>query len=440
MDNTRDTARAARDRALKLGAREVAVGLARSRRVEVEWRDGKLDKLSEATTRALSLQLYVDGRYAAVSTSDLRPDALNRFVADAVDLTRRLAPDPHRALPDPVLYAGRTTADLEILDEQHAAVTAQQRRDWARDAEAAAHGAPGHEDINSVTARFSDSLAETYGLHSNGFEGSQRETSFSVSASVSIRDADGRRPHEYEWAGARHRTALPAPAELGRAATARVMGRKGTQKLPSAVLPMVVENRVAGQLVSRLIGPLSASALQQKRSFLEGKVGTRVGSPLLDVVDDPHIPRGLGSRAFDGEGLAARKLPLFQAGVLRGYYVDNYYGRKLGLPPTTGSPSNHAWTPGSQDRAALLSAVKDGIFVTGFIGGNSNGTTGDFSLGVQGFRIRGGALAEPVGEMNIAGNHLAFWNRLTAVGNDPFTSSTLRTPTLVFDAVQFAGV
>jgi PmbA protein len=179
--------------------------------------------------------------------------------------------------------------------------------------------------------------------------------------------------------------------------------------------------------------------VQQKRSFAEGKIGARLGSALLDLQDDPLVVRGLGSRLYDGEGIAARSFPIFEAGVLKSYYVDSYYGRKLGIPPTTGRTSNLTWKRGARTQAQLLADAGEGILVTGFLGGNSNGTTGDFSLGVRGFRIRGGKIAEPVGEMNVSGNHLELWNRLAAVGDDPYRYSSMRTPTLVFEGVQFAG-
>jgi PmbA protein len=187
------------------------------------------------------------------------------------------------------------------------------------------------------------------------------------------------------------------------------------------------------------MGPISASALQQKRSFLEGKLGQEIGSPLLDLRDEPFVKRGFGSRLYDGEGIAAKPFPIFERGALRSYYVDTYYGRKLGMRPTTGRMSNHAWTLGTRPLGELLAQVGDGVLATGFLGGNSNGTTGDFSLGVKGFRIRGGAIAEPVGEMNLSGNQLELWKRLSAVGNDPYPYSSLRTPTLVFEGVQLAG-
>ena len=126
--------------------------------------------------------------------------------------------------------------------------------------------------------------------------------------------------------------------------------------------------------------------------------------------------------------------------MLRSYYVDVYYGRKLGLPPTTGGPSNLVLAPGKKDLAALLHDAGEGLFVTGFLGGNSNGTTGDFSFGIRGQMIEKGQLAEPFAEMNVSGNQQDLWTRLVAVGSDPFPFASVRSPALVFDGVQVAGL
>jgi PmbA protein len=277
-------------------------------------------------------------------------------------------------------------------------------------------------------------------VHSNGFTGERLDTAFWVSGQVSVKDPDGRRPEEYDFAGVRFLSELPAASAVGRRAAERTLSRIGAKKPESGVFSMVLENRAAGRLLSALTAALSAQALQQKRSFLEGKLGQEVGGARLTLTDDPFVAKGFGSRLFDGEGMAAKPLPIFEKGVLRHYYVDTYYGKKLQMAPTTGGSSNLRLALGDQDQAALLSDVAEGILVTGFLGGNSNATTGDFSLGVQGFRIRGGKAAEAVSELNISGNHLDFWKRLAAVGNDPWPYSTLLTPTLVFEGVQFAGV
>ncbi len=309
----------------------------------------------------------------------------------------------------------------------------------AEELEAAARAVPGADRILSVSTGVSDTRAESVLVPSNGFEGTRRGTDFWISAEVTVKDADGRRPEDSAASGGRFLAALEPAQAVGRRAAERALARLGSAKGESALMTMVVDARAGGRLVAALLGPLAAAALQQKRSFLEGKLGAAVGSALLDLADDPLVPRGLGSRLYDGEGIAARRFPVFEGGVLRSYYVDTYYGRKLGMPPTTARASNLAWRLGSRSQADLLREMGDGILVTGFLGGNSNGTTGDFSLGVQGFRVRGGRLAEPVGEMNVSGNHLELWRQLVAVGNDPYPYSAMRTPTLVFEGVQFAG-
>jgi len=438
--DVREIARAAMTNALAKGAKESAATVNRTRNVSLEWRDGKVEKINEATTRRLTLQLYVDGRYSQVSSSDLRPEALDTFIADSITMTRVLAEDPFRALPAPALYEGRASVDLQLDDPAYPTVTPEQRRKAAQQMEEAARAVKGAEAILSVSTGFDDTRTESFRVASNGFEGTRIDTVFFVSASVSVKDADGRRPEDSSFGGSRFLGEVPATAVVGREAAERAISRLGAKKPPSAVMTLVIDNRAAGRLMGALAGPLSGASLQQKRSFLEGKLGQAIGSPLLDVVDDPLIPKAFGSRLYDGEGLAAKRRPVFEKGVLRSYYIDTYYGKKLKMAPTSGGVSNLAWTLGAKPQAALVKDVGEGILVTGFLGGNSNGTTGDYSLGVQGFRIRGGSRAEPVGEMNIAGNMLDLMKKLTAVGDDPWPYSSMRTPTLVFEGVLLAGV
>src|SRR5512138_1143110 len=308
LDITRRAAALAKQK----GASEAAAGSYRARHVEVSWRDGRVEHVSEATTRGVGLELYVDGRYAAVSTSDLRPDALERFVEDAVALARTLAPDPHRRLPDPELYRGQASVDLELEDPTYGQVEAAERRRVAEAMEAAARAAPGAERFLSVTTSVSDTQAESALVQTNGFEGTKRGTDFWISAEVTVHDPDGRRPEEFAASGGRFRSMIEPPDTVGRRAAERALARVGSVKGASAVMTMVVDNRASGRIVGYLLGPMAAASIQQKRSYLEGKVGTRIGSPLLHVLDDPLVPRGLGSRLYDSEGIASRPFPLFE--------------------------------------------------------------------------------------------------------------------------------
>ena len=468
----RDQAEHAVELAKKQGANDAAASAYRSRDVELTWRDGRVEKVSEATTRGLAIELYVDERYSSVSTNDLRSEALERFVAEAVAVARTLAKDPFRALPDPKLYEGRSAVDLEHRDPAYASVTPEVRRKLARELEEAARAVKA--PILSVTTNASDSFAESVRVASNGFVGEQQTTAFWIAADVSCKDSDGRRPEMGDYAGARFFVELPSTVDIGRRAAERTIACLGAKKTESGSMTMVVENRAAGRLVSSFLAASYARVLQQKQSFLEGQLGNRVGSKLFTITDEPLLPRAFGSRHFDAEGIAAKRRPVVAAGVLASYFIDVYYGRKLKLAPTSGSPSNlvmpaadslrgtaatlathathatlathatHA-TLGSPRRGmrpddALIANVTNGIYVTSFLGGNSNTTTGDYSFGIQGFRIRHGQRAEPIAEMNVSGNHNDLWKRLVALGNDPWPYSSIRTPTLVFDGVSVAGV
>lgn len=421
------------------GAADASARAYRVRDVSLDYRDGKVEKISESTTRGVSIQLYVEGRYASVSTSDLRPDALKTFISDSIALTKAIAADPFRALPDPALYKGQASADLQLEDPKYNEVTADEGRRVAKVMHDAAREVKGKEAILSVTSSFSSNLVENWMVASNGFSGASRGTTFFVSTGVSAKDSDGRRPEEYDYAGSRFWGGVGDPAALGARAAQRTLNRLGAKKSETNAMTVIVDNRAGGRLVGMLGGALMAGSLQQKRSFLEGKLGQPVVSPIITITDDPLIPKGFGSRKFDNEGIAAKPRVIFEDGVLKAYYIDTYYGKKLKMEPNGGSISNLTWKLGSKSQKDLLADAKDALLITGFIGGNSNSGTGDFSVGVVGFRVRDGVIAEPVSEMNLSGNHLEFWKKLVAVGNDPFPYSSMRTPSLVFENVSVAG-
>ena len=434
-----DAAEFALSVAKRRGAQQAGAMVSREREVSVEWRDGKLEKLTEATTRRLTLRLFVDGRYSSVTTSDLRRTALDSFIHNAIVTTRLLAEDPHRRLPGEMYYPGAEGVDLKLVDPSYGGLAPEERLARARALDAAARSVPGNEAILSVTSGFNDSISESVLMHSDGFRGESSGTSFWNGVIVSVKDGDGKRPQDWNWVGTRHFNAMPDLEETGRHGAMRALARRGASKGASGFFTMVLENRAGRRFVESIKAPMSGDKLYQGQSCLEGKIGQRVGSDLLTVTDDPLVVGGFNSRLFDGEGMAARRLPLFVEGVLRNYYLNTYYASKLQAPPTTGDSANLEWKLGTKSQAELLREVGEGILVTSFLGGNSNSTTGDFSFGIGGFRIRGGEIAEPVSEMNISGNLLEIWQRLVAVGNDPYPYSGERTPTLVFEGVEFAG-
>jgi PmbA protein len=184
---------------------------------------------------------------------------------------------------------------------------------------------------------------------------------------------------------------------------------------------------------------LYGNSIQQKNSFLINKIGESIMSEKFTLVDDPHIPQARGARWFDGEGVATVKRTVIDKGVLRTYYIDTYSGAKMDMEPTVQGPSILTCELGGKNFDQLLASVNKGIWVTGFNGGNSNSTTGDFSFGIEGFLIEKGKIVKPVNEMNITGNILTLWKNLVEMGNDPMLISSQRIPSILFDKVSFSG-
>jgi len=436
MSDLLNSARSAVDLAKKAGADDAWASVSRNRSVSHSFRDGKLESVEESTSRGLGISIYVDGRYSSHSTTDLRDDRLASFISEAVALTRALQPDPFRKIPEAELFAGRPDTQLDRLDPTLAGVSADQRLEWCRELDARAHA---DTRVISATCGVFSGESEGASVSSNGFSGDWNGGYLGYSATATVRDGEDKRPEGSHFVYDRFLKSLPKPTEVAAEALKRTFDRLGSTKGPTGKATMVVDHQAAVRLLSRLMGPASASSIQQGRSFWAGKAGHKLVSDKLTVIDDPLIPRGLASRHFDGEGISAKKMPIIEAGVVRNYYVDTYYGRKLELAPTTGSASNRVVSLGTKSLDELLDEVGSGIYVTTWLGGNSDATTGDFSLGLRGHLIEKGKIGAPVSEMNVTGNLAELFSRLVMLGNDPYPYSSLRAPSLVFEAVNFSG-
>jgi PmbA protein len=421
------------------GADACRIGIDSDRTVEISYRERKPENIKEASTKGLGLEIFGNGRYSSMSTSDLRKDALKDFIGRAVASTKLLAEDPSRTLPDPRYYGGRQMLDLGLVDPSYKGLTPDMRHSYVKAIEEACL-AKGGDKVISVSASCSDSYAESVLVASNGFDGYQETTVFSGSAEMTAKDEGDRRPGEYGYAVSVNRKAMPKPEEIGAEAAARTLSLLGQKKIRTETLPVIIENRVAGRLGGGFLQAMTGRAIQQKQSFLADKKGQKVASDRLTLIDDPFIVGGLGSQLFNGEGFAARKRVMIESGVLKDFFIDWYYSRKLGWEPTTGQPSNLVIPPGKRSLKEMMKDLGRGILITGFIGGNSNSTTGDTSIGIIGQLFEKGEPVQAVSEMNIADNHLKFWQRLAEVGNDPWPYSSQRFPSLAFTDVVVSGI
>ncbi len=426
----------AMNHALESGAQQVSVAISNSKSNSVEVRDKKIDKLEQAIQSSLSIRLFVDGKYSAHSTNRMKKKDLARFIDEAIEGTKYLSEDKFRTLPESGMYYKGGGKLLETLDSGFDKIDPQEKINLAFAIEKEVLGKD--EKVISVSASYYDGLNERVMITSNGFEGDTANSYFGLNASVSVKSDDSR-PEAY-WGESAIFFDKLKKENIGKIAMKRAMNKIGQEKLASGRMAMVVENRQVGRIFGPLISALSGSAIQQKNSFLIDKIGEKVVSEKLTLTDDPFIVGGRGSRLFDGEGLATKKRTIFDKGILKTYYLDTYYGKKLEMQPNGGGTSNLVFETGPKNIDGLIASVKKGILVTGFNGGNSNGTTGDFSYGIEGFLIEDGKLTKPVSEMNITGNMKDLWSDIGEIGNDVNKNSSWLTPSILFENVDFSGI
>jgi len=421
---------------LDKGASQAAVAINETSSRQIEIRERKIDRLQESIGNSLSVDLYVDRKFSSHSTNLIREKDLLKFIKEAVEATRYLSEDEFRYLPEKDLYYSGDGEDLKTLDPVLNSVGSKEKIGLARIAEEEVYGTDSR--IISVTSYYSDNVTSMILADSNGFKGEAGSSFAGITAEVSVKDDKGR-PSD-SWGEYSIFYDKLKKSGIGKTAFERAIRKSNPKKIRSGKYNIIVENLVSGTLLNPFISSLLGASIYQKNSFLAGKINTRVASAYLTIFDDPLMISGFGSRHFDIEGLRSVKRVVVEEGMLRSYYIDTYYGRKLNLPPTSGSGSNITFKTGKNDLNGLISSADRGLLISGFNGGNCNGATGDFSYGIEGFYIENGKILHPVSELNISGNMKEFWNSLAEVGNDPYPYSSRMTPSMLFIDTDVSGI
>ena len=424
--------------AARLGAEEASVSVHLGVSTELHRRDGRVEKAQESRSLGAEVELMVDGRFSSHSTSDLRPDALEAFLTRAVAATAHLEPDEDRRLPD-LSEMGHADVDLDLDDPRHGDWDPEQRRQLVEALEAAAKDALAGDPVRSITAYAWDGRSQGAVACSNGHQSTSASTSWGTAATVSLADADGRIPEAWSSSSARHLADLRPLGDVVDDLGAKARARLGSRPAPSGAYPMLLDARVVSRILNVMLSPLGGTAIYEQRSCMADKKGQRIAAPAFQLRDEPWIPRALGSRDHDGDGRPSRPRAIVEDGVLQTFFINVYNGRRLGMAPTTGRASNLVIPPGPLDPLTLCADRPQVLRVDGFLGGNTNPVTGDFSFGVQGALLENGVVAHPISEMNVSGNIFSLLEGYVGAASDVWTWSAWRCPSLLFDQVQFSG-
>src|SRR5215471_17286252 len=409
---------------------------------------GNVETLKEAGSKGIGVRVFIGQRTASTYSSDLSPEGLRTMVNAALHLAKVTSEDPLAGIPAPE-EQGKLEGDLQLYSDDVYSLSTADRIDYARRAETAAMSAD-PRITNSDGGSFDASIYYKVLANSNGFVADSRRSYCSLSA-VPIAQVDGAAmQRDYWYSVAMTLKKLDSPEHVGQVAAQRTLRRLGARKVKTAKVPIVFENTVSGSLVGHVFEALNGDSVYRGASYLAGMLGNKIAGDNVTVVDDGTLPGLFGSSPFDSEGVASRKTVVVENGILRSYLLNTYTAKKLGLH-TTGNasrglagtpgigPGNFFLKPGAKTLQEIISEIKEGLFVTEFLGFGVNLVTGDFSRGASGLWIENGELTYPVEEITVAGNLKDMFFNISEIGSDLEFRGSVASPTIRLDGLMVGG-
>ena len=422
--------------ARRQGASACEVTVSAGQGLSTTVRQGEVETVEFNRDQGFGITLYVGQRKGSASTSATGSEAIRETVAAALAIAKHTSEDECAGLADAALMA----RELPELDLYHPwSITPEQAVEQALACEAAAFAADTRIKNADGTSLNTHQGCRVYG-NSHGFIGGYASTRHSLSC-VMIAEGEGQMQRDY-WYDVNRQGELLADAKgIGQRAAERAVSRLGARPVPTCEVPVLFAAELAGGLFSHLLAAISGGNLYRHSSFLEGALGQRLFPEWLTLDERPHLPRALGSAAFDGDGLATYAKPFVEKGELVSYVLSTYSGRKLGLPSTANSGGVHNLfiTHGDEDQQALIRRMGRGLLVTELMGQGLNLVTGDYSRGAAGFWVENGEIQFPVQEVTIAGNLRDMFRQVVAVGCDLERRGNICTGSVLIEKMTVAG-
>lgn len=435
-------------RAMKAGATAAEAVAREGSEFSTVVRLGEVETLKESGAKALGLRVFSGQRAASTYTSDFSADGIDRLVSGAIQLARVTSEDPYAGLPDPSLL-GSIPGDLDLYYNDVYSLSTGDRIDYARRAEAAAMQAD-PRITNSDGGSFDAATGRKVLANSLGFVGEYQRSYCSVSSVPIAQNEDGSMQRDAWFSVARSLKKLETAEAVGKEAARRTLLRLGARRVPTQRVPIVFEPMVARSLVDHIFEAANGDAIYRHASFLTGKLGEQIAGENVIIIDDGTIPGGFGTSPFDGEGIPTRRTVIVERGVLKNYLLNTYTAKKLGMQTTGNASRGLAGNPGigsgnlflekgSKTPKEIIASVKNGLYLTDFLGFGVNLVTGDFSRGASGIWIENGELTYPVEEITVAGNLKDMFKNIVAIGNDLEWRGSTACPTIMIEGMTVAG-
>jgi PmbA protein len=409
---------------------------------------GQVETLKESGSKAIGVRVFYGQRSASTYSSDFSRAGLDRMLNSALELAKITSEDPFAGIPEQA-QLGSIPGDLDLYHSDVYSLPGTERIAYARRAEKAALEADPRIK-NSEGGSFDAATGHKILANSQGFIGEYRRSYCSVAAIPIAQDEKGAMQRDYWFSVSRNLARLESPEHVGKVAAERTLRRLGARKVKTQQVPVIFDPLVATSILEHIFEGVNGDSVYRGASFLAGKLGQKIAAENVTVVDDGTMIGGFGTSPFDGEGVPTRPTTVIDNGVLTSYLLNTYTAKKLGLNTTANAsrglagtpgigPGNYFLQPGLRTPQQLIGDVKEGLYVTEFLGMGVNLVTGDYSRGASGLWISGGELTYPVEEITVAGNLKDMFMNISEIANDLEFRGSVAAPTLRIEGLTVGG-
>jgi PmbA protein len=409
---------------------------------------GQVETLKESGSKSIGVRVFNGKRAASTHSSDFTAAGLDRMLKSAIELAKITSEDPFAGIPEES-QLGALSGDLDLYSADVYSLPGEERISYAQRAEKAALDFDPRIK-NSEGGSFDAATGHKILANSHGFVGEFRRSYCSVAAIPIAQDEKGGMQRDYWFSVARSLDRLESPEHVGKVAAQRTLRRLGARKVKTQHVPIIFDPLVANSILGHIFEGVNGDSVYRGASFLAGKLGEKIAATQVTVIDDGTMVGGFGTSPFDGEGIPTRRTVIIENGVLKSYVLNTYTAKKLGLQTTANAsrglagtpgigPGNYFLQPGERTPQQLIGDVKEGLYVTEFLGMGVNLVTGDYSRGASGIWISDGELTYPVEEITVAGNLKDMFLNISEIANDLEFRGSVASPTIRIDGLTVGG-
>ncbi len=433
------------DRCLSRGADAAEVFLETGRQLSVEVRNGVMETIQESSSHGVGFRVFKEGKMGFAHSNDLGDDAVNEAIRSALAFADHMTADEHNVLPgdspmvqvdglyDPDLANVSMEAKIALITQLEELAMADSRV------------------TKSDGARYGEGEGTVYLANSNGLAKSFPSTACSYGVSV-VAEKGEQKSSGGDSCSRRFFSDLLSPEEVAEEAARSAWEMLDPRMVRTQRAPVVFDPDVAGSLLGGVLGAINGERVLQGASFLAGRVGDKIGTELLTIIDDGVRPKGMASGPFDGEGVPTQRRTIVERGVLQGFMYNTIVAHRAGVESTgNASRGGYAGLPGigahafyveagATDPDEIVRSTLRGLYLKGVTGYGIDPVSGNFSGGAQGFWIENGRLAYPVKGLTIAATAAEMLNGIDLMGNDLDLSRSSTAPTFRIREMQIGGM